>query len=265
MVSDALARLRSTARSLVPRLRTPALCRIPPRSPQRGLSPNHQRAGCPRVALARVNQTTPLANPQQRVRRNTEALFQSLRLLAQILCESQAARPQRNQSHARRADATGTRSCSASPRALSFAVSKSTGDLPFSLSRRNFTYAVQGLLARSSLRSTLSRYGFISLGFSKKYSGVYEAFLASWAISMSSTIARMRCCWPRGNLLTSSKSLRALPVGPSFLGGVAAPISCSVETSSIFASAAKYSGLMPTLRRSQLAYVFKGTSSFSAT
>jgi len=35
--------------------------------PQRGASPGHQRAGCPRVALARVNPTTPLAKPRQHI------------------------------------------------------------------------------------------------------------------------------------------------------------------------------------------------------
>jgi hypothetical protein len=38
----------------------------------------------------------------------------------------------KNQSHARHADATGTPSCSASPRALAFAESKATGSFPFS-------------------------------------------------------------------------------------------------------------------------------------
>jgi hypothetical protein len=53
-----------------------------------------------------------------------------------------------------------------------------TGGLLFQSTRRDFTYAVQGLLVRSSLRSTLSRSGVISLGSSKKYSGGYEAFPA---------------------------------------------------------------------------------------
>ena len=35
-----------------------------------------------------------------------------------------------------------------------------------------------------------------------------------WAVSISSTVARMRCCRLRGNLLTSSKINRALPDGP---------------------------------------------------
>jgi hypothetical protein len=96
VVSDAIERLRFTARSLVPRLRPPALCRIPPRSPRGGLSPGHQRAGCPRVALSRAS-----THPRQPIRCNTEALFRSLRLPAQILCEIQAAELQRNQSHAR--------------------------------------------------------------------------------------------------------------------------------------------------------------------
>jgi hypothetical protein len=61
-------------------------------------------------------------------------------------------------------------------------VSEATGDLPFSLSRRDFTYTVQGLLARASLRSTLSRSGFISLGFSKKYSGVAFGFSECWRL-----------------------------------------------------------------------------------
>jgi hypothetical protein len=61
-ISDPKERLRLAARSLVPRLRSPSLCRVPPRAPQRGASPDHQRAGCPRVALPRVNPTTPLAN-----------------------------------------------------------------------------------------------------------------------------------------------------------------------------------------------------------
>ena len=71
----------------------------------------------------------------------------------------------------------------------------SDGQSLFSLSRRDFTSTVQGLLARSSLRSTLSRYGFISLGFSKKYSVGYEvSCFAACAISMSSTVAKIRSC-----------------------------------------------------------------------
>jgi hypothetical protein len=55
--------------------------------PKGELPPTDQRAGCPRVALPRVNQTTPPP-----IHDNTEALFQSLRLPAQILCESHAAK-----------------------------------------------------------------------------------------------------------------------------------------------------------------------------
>ena len=56
--------------------------------PQRGASPNHQRAGCPRVALPRVK-PRPRRWP---IHGNTEALFRSLRLPAQILCEIYAAK-----------------------------------------------------------------------------------------------------------------------------------------------------------------------------
>jgi hypothetical protein len=152
-----------------------------PRPPARGLPP---RRACARFT-----------SPRQPSRCNTEPLLQSPKLPTQRLCESQAAKPLPNQSHARRADATGTRSCAASPGTLSPAWSKATGKLPFSFRRRDFTYTVQGLLVRSSLRSTLSRSGLISLGFSKKYSGGYEAFcLVACAISMSSTIEMMRRC-----------------------------------------------------------------------
>jgi hypothetical protein len=45
-----------------------SLCRVPPRAPQRGASPNHQRAGCPRVALPRVNPDHAAAtNPPQHI------------------------------------------------------------------------------------------------------------------------------------------------------------------------------------------------------
>jgi len=136
---------------------------IPPRSPK-GLSPTASA----RVAPASRLRALQLNTTRRGHRANTEALFRSPRLTAHSLCEIQAAKPLPDQSHARRADATGTRSCSASPRALSLVSSKSTGDLPFSIRRRDCTYAVQGLLARASLRSTLSRCGLISLGFSKK-------------------------------------------------------------------------------------------------
>jgi len=59
----------------------------------------------------------------------------------------------------------------------------------FRSTRRDFTYAVQGLLAPASLRSTLSRYGVISLGSSKKYSGGHER-LVSRTVSNSSLTKR---------------------------------------------------------------------------
>jgi len=59
----------------------------------------------------------------------------------------------------------------------------------FRSTRRDFTYAVQGLLVRASLRSTLSRSGVISLGSSKKYSGAYERFV-SRTVSNSSLTKR---------------------------------------------------------------------------
>jgi len=152
------------------------------------------------------------------------------------------------QSHARRADATGTRSCSASPRALSLVSSEATGDLPFSLSRRDCTYTVQGLLARASLRSTLSRYGLISLGFSKKYSGV------AWAVSGGSkaikgkqanyclearnpsTTSSTFCLSWRGNLETEAKIFHARPLTLSCGCGSVSPSSSSAETSKIVAN-----------------------------
>jgi hypothetical protein len=63
--SDAKERLRLTVSVVLRRLR---LYRFadPATQPQ-GAFPHRQRAGCPRVALARVNQTTPLANPRQHI------------------------------------------------------------------------------------------------------------------------------------------------------------------------------------------------------
>ena len=54
-----------------------------------GAFPRHQRAGCPRVALTRVN---PDLRRRWPIHRSTEALFQSPRLPAQSLCESYAAK-----------------------------------------------------------------------------------------------------------------------------------------------------------------------------
>ena len=152
-------------------------CRIPPRSPQ-GLSPTAERAGCPRVALPRAS-PTPLADQPQRLRCNTEALLQSLRLLAQILCESYAAKAARK-TKAMPVAQTRPAPRLARPRPERFLSRyREQRAIPLSIRRRDFTYAVQGLLARSSLRSTLSLYGFISLGFSKKYSVGYEAVCRS--------------------------------------------------------------------------------------
>ena len=109
----------------------------------------------PRRACARVNQQRRSHSDA-----NTEALLQSRKLPPQSLSEIQAAEPQRNQSHARPSYVgPGTQSCAASPGTLSLAVSEALGSPPFSFRRRDFTYAVQGLLVRSSLRSTLSRCG----------------------------------------------------------------------------------------------------------
>ena len=104
-ISDPNQRRRLTARRLVPRLRPRSFWRVPPRAPQRGASPTAERAGCPRVALPRAS-TDPPRQPTV----STEALFQSLRLPAQILSEDQAAEPRGDKSHARHADATGTQS-----------------------------------------------------------------------------------------------------------------------------------------------------------
>ena len=123
LISDAEDHLRFTARSLVPppslselrRTKSSTTSRAVPhpatQPPKGELSPGHQRAGCPRArAFARANQHAAGQSDA-----GTEALLQSPRLPSQILSEIQAAKPQRNQSHARRADATGTRSCAALP------------------------------------------------------------------------------------------------------------------------------------------------------
>jgi len=153
----------------------------------------------PAARLPRASRPLRAAVARNPARRNTEALFRSLRLAAQILRENQAAKPRPDESQARPSYVgPGPQSCAASPGPLWRLKGKKNGQPAVSLfrsTRRDFTYAVQGLLAPASLRSTLSRCGVISLGSSKKYSGGYEAFLARWAKSASSSVAITRCCW----------------------------------------------------------------------
>ena len=139
----------------------------------------------PAARLPRASRPLRAADAQDPCADNTEARLQSLRLLTPILCEHQAAKPRPDKSQARpsyvgpgpqsSSFAKGyggqvrrlTRRASAAKRKKNGA----TGSLLFRSTRRDFTYAVQGLLAPASLRSTLSRCGVISLGSSKKYSG----------------------------------------------------------------------------------------------
>ena len=104
---------------------------------------------------------------------NTEAPF---RCASRIFCESQAAKPQNKSkpcpSLTRPPPSLGSPCPSRFPSRY-----RTQQAVPFSLSRRDFTSTVQGLLARSSLRSTLSRFGFISLGKTKKYSEDMGLFL----------------------------------------------------------------------------------------
>ena len=141
--SDAKERLRLTALSLVPRLRAIPSCRSRHAAP-RGFPPPPARGLPPRRACAR--------QPDNAAAQSTAAHSHCSDRLGSLHRDSVKARRQsrrQNQSHARRADATGTRSCPASPRALSFAVSEATGNPSFSIRRRDCTYAVQGLLAAS--------------------------------------------------------------------------------------------------------------------
>lgn len=86
--SDVEGRFRLTARRLVPRLRPRSPCRIPPRSP-RGAFPHRPSA---RVAPA-SRATRAMPNTTRSANANTEPLLRSLRLSAQRLRESQAAKP----------------------------------------------------------------------------------------------------------------------------------------------------------------------------
>jgi hypothetical protein len=150
----------------------------------------------PAARLPRASRRSRAAVAQQPTAPQHIATVPVALLPAQRLCENQAAQPRPTQSHARPSYVgPGTQSCAASPGALctvSLAAEllretalrnmknrEQLADSLFRSTRRDFTYAVQGLLVRSSLRSTLSRSGVISLGSSKKYSGGYEAFFAS--------------------------------------------------------------------------------------
>ena len=123
---------------------------------------------------------TPLARDlSRRQHRGTAAVA---KLLSQILSEYQAALPLPNSKPCpslrdRHPILLGLTS---SAWRLNNKRTESYGRSPFSFRRRDFTSTVQGLLAPASLRSTLSRCGPISLGFSKKYSVVavlvYERF-----------------------------------------------------------------------------------------
>lgn len=132
---------------------------VPATQPPRGLSPS-QRRGCPALRAAHAPQSRD--NPPLR---STEARLQSLRLLTPILCENQAAKPRPDKSQARpsyrRPRPPILRRLPGALQRLKEKREGATGSLLFRSTRRDFTYAVQGLLVRSSLRSTLSRSGVI--------------------------------------------------------------------------------------------------------
>ena len=165
LISDSFLFSRLAARSRVSRCVTgydlAGSCRVPPRVPQGGTSPNHLRGGCPATArlAGRFNQYDAGQSTA-----NTEAPF---RFASRIFCGNQAAKPQRIESHARRF-ATGTRSCAASPARFSLVVSSATDD--------SFRFAVEILptpvkILLAALRSNLTGSGWISLGKTKKILG----------------------------------------------------------------------------------------------
>jgi len=77
VVSDAVEHLRFTARSLVPRLRPPERCRIPPRSPQGGFPPPPSARVAPASRFRARESTT--ARPLRRTPRHGSSRPGSLR------------------------------------------------------------------------------------------------------------------------------------------------------------------------------------------
>jgi len=169
-ISDPKERLRLTARRLVPRLRPRSFWRFPPRAPQRGASPTAARAGCPRVALPRASTDAPRQSTV-----NTEALFQSLRLPAQILSEDQAAEPQ----GIKAMPVTQTRPAPrlGRPRPVRFRGIGSNGQSPFFVKPPRF-YLHGSRSSRSCLTAIhLEPLQFYLFGLLEKKLRVYEVFV----------------------------------------------------------------------------------------
>ena len=129
--------------------------------------------------------------------------------------------PQKMKSHACPANATGTQSS-----VFADGYAGHACRFPDTLFPRGIERNRQSLLKVVVSLGTLSRRDFISLGFSirattlKNTQGGYEvSCFAACAISMSSTVAKIRSCWRRGRRETRVKVLRQRPPGTSSFGG----------------------------------------------